>query len=203
MSDTFDQAVGVGTRPVTADRASWTRQGSGDRSLRVGRSGIGGFDPERLRAMRERADVTQRDLAERLLRATKPEWPGDKITRAAQDLENVRLQVTDYEAGQVVPRADMLFQLAQALGGDVFDLLDPQTPYTLETLRARQGLLQADVVTRGELGVGRAYYSRVERGKATLSEEDTRKLAGVLQVEPDDLAAAIAGGRTVGSVTRA
>jgi transcriptional regulator with XRE-family HTH domain len=97
----------------------------------------------------------------------------------------------------------MLFKVAQALGGDVFDLLEPQTPYTLETLRARQGLLQADVVTRGGLGVGRAFYSRVERGQAALGEEDTRKLAVVLQVEPDDVDTAIAGGKTVGSVTRA
>ena len=115
----------------------------------------------------------------------------------------MRLQITDYEAGQVVPRADMLYQLAQALGGDVFDLLEPQTPYTLETLRARQGMRQADVVTRAGLSVGRAYYSRVERGQAGLGEDDTRKIAIALKVEPDDLATAIRGGQTVGSMTHA
>ena len=169
----------------------------------MGRSGIDGFDPERLRAMRERAVVTQRELAERLLRATKPQWPGTNIARAAQDMENVRLQITDYEAGQVVPRADMLYQLAQALGGDVFDLLEPRTPYTLEMLRARQGMLQSDVVTRAGLSVGRAYYSRVERGQASLGEEDTRRLAVALKVESADLATAIGGGQTVGSMTHA
>jgi transcriptional regulator with XRE-family HTH domain len=167
----------------------------------VGKSGIGGFDPERLRATRERAELTQKDLAERLLRATRPQWPGDNITRAAQDLDNVRLQITDYEAGQVTPRADMVHQIAQALGVDVFDLLDPDTPYTLPILRARHGLTQDDVVTRG-LGVGRAYYSRAERGAATLSDEQRGRLAEILQVSAAGLAAAIDGGQTVGSMSQ-
>jgi transcriptional regulator with XRE-family HTH domain len=166
----------------------------------VGKSGIGGFDRERLRAARERAGLTQRDLAERLLRATRADWPGEDISRAAQDIENVRLQVTDYEAGQVTPRAEMVYQLAQALGADVFDLLSPDTPYTLEILRARRGLRQADVVDQG-LGVGRAYYSRAERGAARLSDEQCRRLADILDVAPANLTAAIAGGQTIGSMT--
>ncbi|HZN17617.1 MAG TPA: helix-turn-helix transcriptional regulator [Micromonosporaceae bacterium] len=166
----------------------------------MGRSGIGGFDRERLRAVRERVGLTQRDLAERLLRATRAEWPGSEISRAAQDLDNVRLQITDYEAGQVTPRAKMIYQLARALGVDVFELLAPETPYTLEILRARRGLRQADVVEQG-LGVGRAYYSRVERGAARLSDEPSRRLADILDVSAADLAAAIDGGHTIGSMT--
>jgi transcriptional regulator with XRE-family HTH domain len=186
---------------MSQDKASWSRRIGDDGSLGVGKSGTGGFDPMRLRAARERARLTQRDLAERLLRATRPEWPGDNITRAAQDLDNVRLQITDYEAGQVTPRAEMAYQLAQALGVDVFDMLDPDTPYTLPILRARLGLTQDDVVTRG-LGVGRAYYSRAERGGATFSDDQRIRLAEILQVDLADLAAAIDGGRTVGSIMK-
>jgi transcriptional regulator with XRE-family HTH domain len=176
------------------------RERVGNGSIGVGKSGIGGFDPERLRALRERARLTQRALAERLLRATRVDWPGNDIARAAQDLDNVRLQIIRYEAGQVTPRAEMVFQIAQILGMEVFDLLDPQTPYTLEILRARRGLRQADVVDQG-LGVGRAYYSRVERGTAQLGDEQRQRLAAILDVTPADLAAAIAGGHTVGSMT--
>jgi transcriptional regulator with XRE-family HTH domain len=201
MTDTSDHAQGAVARPMSRDRASWSRRIGDDGSLSVGKSGIGGFDPERLRAARERAELTQKDLAERLLRATRPQWPGENITRAAQDLDNVRLQVTDYEAGQVTPRADMVWQLAQALGVDVFELLAPDTPYTLPVLRARLGLTQDDVVTRG-LGVGRAYYSRAERGAAALSDEQRGRLAEILGVDAASLAAAIEGGHTVGSMSQ-
>lgn len=201
MTDTSDHAHGAVVRPMSRDRASWSRRIGDDGSLSVGKSGIGGFDPERLRAARERAELTQKDLAERLLRATRPQWPGDNITRAAQDLDNVRLQITDYEAGQVTPRTDMVWQLAQALGVNVFDLLAPDTPYTLPVLRARLGLTQDDVVTRG-LGVGRAYYSRAERGAATLSDEQRGRLAEILGVDAASLAAAIEGGHTVGSMSQ-
>lgn len=201
MTDTRDHVTGVVVLPMSPDEASWSRQQvGGDGSLSVGKSGIGGFQPELLRAVRERVALTQRDLAERLLRATREGWPGDNVSRAAQDIENVRLQITDYEAGQVTPRAEMIYQIAQALGVDVFELLSPETPYTLEILRARRGLRQADVVDQG-LGVGRAYYSRAERGAARLSDEQTQRLADILDVEATDLTVAIAGGHTIGSMT--
>ena len=69
----------------------------------------------------------------------------------------------------------MLYQLAQALGVDVFHLLDPDTSLNLVTQRVRRGLLQSDGVDQG-LSVGRADYGRVERGIARLGEEDRRRL---------------------------
>jgi transcriptional regulator with XRE-family HTH domain len=200
MVETRDHVMGVVVLPMSPDGASWSRRQGSDGSLSVGKSGVGGFDGDLLRAVRERVGLTQRDLAERLLRATRADWPSENISRAAQDLDNVRLQVTDYEAGQVIPRTEMVYQLARALGVDVFELLSPDTPYTLEILRARRGLRQADVVDQG-LGVGRAYYSRAERGAARLSDEHTRRLADILDVTPTDLAVAITGDRTVGSMS--
>ncbi|MEN3308981.1 MAG: hypothetical protein V7603_5183 [Micromonosporaceae bacterium] len=201
MTEIRDRVPGTNVPSLSQHGASWSRQTGDDGGLGVGKSGVGGFVPERLRAAREQAGLTQRDLAERLLHATREGWPGDiGLARAAQDVDNVRLQITDYEAGQVTPRAEMVFHIAQSLGVDVFDLLDPQTPYTLETLRVRRGLRQTDVVDRG-LGVGRAFYSRVERGAATLADEHRPRLAEILDVELADLAAAIAGGQTIGSMT--
>lgn len=203
MTEIRDRVTGTNVPPMSQHGASWSRQTGDDGGLGVGKSGVGGFVPGRLRAAREQAGLTQRDLAERLLRATREGWPGEiGLARAAQDIDNVRLQVTDYEAGQVTPRADMLFHIARSLEVDVFELLDPQTPVTLETLRVRRGLRQSDVVDRG-LGVGRAFYSRVERGAANLSDEHRAKLAEILDVELADLAAAIAGGQTIGSMTAA
>ncbi|MEV4212653.1 helix-turn-helix transcriptional regulator [Micromonospora sp. NPDC049662] len=167
----------------------------------MGKSGISGFDPQRLRAVRERVNLTQRDVAERLLRNANNGWPGTDIARAAQDLDNTRLKLTDYESGQVVPRADMVYQLAQAIEVEVAELLDPATAYDLEYLRVRRGMRQADVVDAG-LGVGRAYYSRVERGMAPLGDEQQRRLAEILDVDPADLAVALSGGHTIGSMSR-
>jgi transcriptional regulator with XRE-family HTH domain len=165
----------------------------------VGRTGVVGFEPARLRAARERTGLTQRGLAERLLQVTRPNWPGGDIARAAQDIENVRLQLHDYEAGDVTPRPAMVRQIAKELGVDVLELVKPETPYTLQLLRARHGMRQADVAE--SLGLSPAYYGRVERAAVTLSDECRRRLAEVLGVDPGDVDLAIAGTHTVASHT--
>ncbi|MEU1813420.1 hypothetical protein [Micromonospora aurantiaca (nom. illeg.)] len=68
----------------------------------------------------------------------------------------------------------MVYQLAQVLGIEVAQLLDPSTPYDLEYLQVRRGMRQADVVDAG-LGVSRAFYGRVERGLASLAETSTAR----------------------------
>jgi len=94
----------------------------------------------------------------------------------------------------------MPYQLAQALGVDVFHLLDPDTSLNLVTQRVRRGLLQSDVVDQG-LSVGRADYGRVERGIARLGEEDRRRLAEILGLTTEQLEQSISGEETVGSLS--
>jgi transcriptional regulator with XRE-family HTH domain len=199
MINTRTRSPGAVGPPTPNGRASWTRQQVGDGSISVPKGGVVGFDPQRFRAVREQVGLKQQQLAERLLRARRPDWPGPDVPKAALELENLRKQVGDYETGRLTPGPGILYRLAQFLEADPLDMLDPQTPYTLEVLRVRRGLRQADVVERG-LDVTTAYYGRIERGKAKLSDERRARLAEILDVDLADLDDAIAGGHTVGSM---
>ena len=154
----------------------------------VSNTGVKGFDPTRLKAARERAGLTQRDLAEKLITATQVEQedagPGalslEQLRRLSRKIESARTQINYYEAGKRTPRADMLYRVATALGVDPLDLLDPCTPLTLATLRARRGLLQEDVAR--QLNCSRAYYARMEWGNAEISITVHQRLAELLAV---------------------
>lgn len=181
--------------------ASWSSDRIGDRrGGLVGKSWVDAFDPGRLRAARERAEMTQRDLAVRLLQAdlaadgTDPATvPGERWARA---VETERVRVIHYENGTHTPRAQALQRLALALEVDVFDLLVEGTSRDLATLRARLGLTQAAVAAHLHT-VGRPYYSRVEQGTAALRDlDDQQRLAELLEIDVAELRPLVAGGRS-------
>jgi transcriptional regulator with XRE-family HTH domain len=166
----------------------------------VSNTGVTGFDPTRLRTTRERAGLSQRDLAEKLATAdsTTAGTAGlQQLRQLARRIETVRTQVHYYETGQRVPRADMLHQLGQALEINPLTLLDPRTPLTLAVHRARHGLLQADIAAH--LSCGRAYYGRIEAGKAKISSDDLQRLAAILKITTEQIDHAMADPTTVES----
>jgi transcriptional regulator with XRE-family HTH domain len=183
--------------------------GHGDRRAKenntVSKTGVDGFDPTRLQAARQRAGLTQRDLAEQLVTNSQDDRPDahptlEQLHQIARRVDTIRTQINYYEAGKRIPRADMLHQLATALTIDPFDLLDPQTPVTLATLRARHGLLQEDIARH--LDRSRASYSRVEAGNATLNSNDYEKLADLYKISTNVLQQAIDGAITVATIMR-
>jgi len=169
------------------------------------RGGVDSFDPALFAETRKRAGMTQADVAARVLASTNPESPavagasgGAGLRKAARDLENVRLQVNDYENGSFVPRPPMLRALADALDVDAFELLRPDTTVTLSLARVRRGLLQSDVAPR--LSCSREQLSKVERGLATLSDADRAALATALDLTEAELAEAMSESATVADV---
>lgn len=174
------------TATICAGTASLSHRGSGGREGHVGKSAVEAFDPQRLREARTAAGLTQRDVAVKLLEAdlaAKDSSPSALAGEAwAKAVETERIRVISYEQGTHTPRAVLLRRLAEAVGVDAFELFKPDTPRTLVTLRTRLGLNQADVAAH--LSFGRAYYSRVEQGLATVTDEaDQRALAEVLQID--------------------
>lgn len=140
-----------------------------------GRQGATGFDGARLRALRHRAKLSQRELGERI---------GADFT-----------VIANYENGRATPRVDRLGQLAVALGASPADLLpDDYRVESLEHLRVQAGMLQADVAERA--GMTRTKYAAIERGQtATIGPADARMLAGILDVDLDQVLAAQAVAR--------
>jgi transcriptional regulator with XRE-family HTH domain len=106
-----------------------------------------------------------------------------------------------YETGQRTPRADMLHRIGHALGVDPLTLLNPHTRLTLAILRARHGLLQADVAAH--LTCGRAYYARIETGQANPNPTDRHRLATLLHVEVNHIDQAITDATTVAAALAA
>ena len=140
-----------------------------------GRQGATGFDGARLRALRHRAKLSQRELGERI---------GADFT-----------VIANYENGRAAPRVDRLGQLALALGVSPADLLpDDYGVESLERLRVQAGMLQADVAERA--GMTRTKYAAIERGQtATISPADARMLATILEVDLEQVLAAQAVAR--------
>jgi transcriptional regulator with XRE-family HTH domain len=136
-----------------------------------GRQGAPGFDPRRLRAAREAAQLSQGALAE-----------------AAQvHVSSIR----EWEAGRQVPRVETVASLAQALRISPADLLDqPEgTARTLQQLRAAAGKSQKQIAEAA--GMLRNTYSAVERGEtASLSYTDAQGLAQALAMSPEQVVAA-------------
>jgi transcriptional regulator with XRE-family HTH domain len=136
-----------------------------------GRQGATGFDPQRLRAAREAANLTRGALAEAA---------GVHVS-----------SIGEWEAGRQVPRVETVAALARALRIEPSALLEPieGDALTLERLRATAGLSQQQ--TADAAGLLRNTYSAVERGEtAALSYADTQALARVLSVTADQLRAA-------------
>ena len=134
-----------------------------------------GFDGARLRALRHRAKLSQRALAACI--------GADETV------------IANYENGRAAPRVDRLGRLAQALGTSPADLLpDGFEVESLERLRVRAGLLQADVAERA--GMTRTKYAAIERGQtASVSAADAERLAGILGVDREQVLTAQAVAR--------
>lgn len=132
-----------------------------------GRQGAAGFDGTRLRSLRRAAKLSQRELAD-MIGADSP-------------------VIANYENGRALPRVDRLRELATALGVDPSELLPSGVGVSsLERLRVRAGLLQADVAERA--GMTRTKYAAIERGQtATIGADDAHALAAVLEVDVDGI----------------
>jgi transcriptional regulator with XRE-family HTH domain len=137
-----------------------------------GRQGAPGFDPRRLRAAREAAQLSQGALAE------------------AADVHVSTIR--EWEAGRQVPRVETVATLARALRITPADLLDQPSDgsaRTLQQLRVAAGKSQKQVAEAA--GMLRNTYSAVERGEtATLSYNDVQGLAGALDITPEQVLAA-------------
>jgi transcriptional regulator with XRE-family HTH domain len=136
-----------------------------------GRQGASDFDPARLRAAREAAQLTRGALA-----------------KAA----NVHpSSVGEWEAGRQVPRVETLAALARALHIQPGDLLQPAEggALTLDRLRAAAGKSQQQIADAA--GMVRNTYSAVERGEtAALSYAEHRALARAYGITDEELRAA-------------
>jgi transcriptional regulator with XRE-family HTH domain len=142
-----------------------------------GRQGATGFDGARLRALRQEAKLSQRQLG------------------ALVGVHNT--VIANYENGRAAPRVDRLGQLAVALDVSPIDLLPPYDDQveSLERLRVRAGLLQAEVAERA--GMTRTKYAAIERGQTgTISAADAEALATILKVDLEQVRTAQAVARS-------
>jgi transcriptional regulator with XRE-family HTH domain len=140
-----------------------------------GRRGGTGFDGARLRELRHRAKLSQRELGARI---------GADVT-----------VIANYENGRAAPRVDRLGLLATALDASPADLLPEDYEIeSLERLRVQAGLLQADVAEGA--GMTRTKYAAIERGQiATISAADAEALADILKADVEQVLAAQAVAR--------
>ncbi|WP_162529326.1 helix-turn-helix transcriptional regulator [Segeticoccus rhizosphaerae] len=123
------------------------------------------FHPAALRAARERAGLTQHQLAHRLGVAG-----GERVSR--------------WELGLSTPRAESLAELALVLAIRVDDLLQPPPILpTLRVLRLRAGFGGRELARRARMSF--ATYMRWESGsvRRTPSDPLLAPLAGALDVE--------------------
>ena len=130
--------------------------------------GIARFRRDRFRAARLAAGLTQKQLAAEL--------------RIAQS------QISDWERGDVNPRARALHAAAERLGLPVGELVDTDDPPTLRQLRQLAGLSQREIAA--QLGVTQQAYNRVERGTVALRPHAAATLAALLGATPDQVHAA-------------
>lgn len=132
---------------------------------------VSGVDPSALRAAREKAGLTQHELA-RLVGAA----GGERVSR--------------WELGTSVPRPDFLVKLARALDIPALRLihLDGEVP-DLRALRLQAGLTVPELVARTNLSAP-TYYSW-EQGRWTrLPVPSTLEALGRVLDEPADVVAA-------------
>ena len=135
----------------------------------VSRSRTTGFSPDRFRLARQRARLTQEDLA------------------IGADLDATT--ISHWETGQSSPGPRQLARAAQVLGKTVGDFLStPPRARTLAQLRQQAGLTQADLARL--LDMPTTTWAMVERGARRLQPDRVADIAQVLDTDPDDLVAA-------------
>lgn len=167
----------------------------------------------RLRRYRVERDLKQRGIAEKLFEAeTADREQTPSLTEAARRIATLTVSVSQYEAGRR-PSARVLRVLADIFEVDVAELAGLQVarkatkgdgepeaesagesdartgPPTLQELRTRRGLTQAEVAQA--LGITRAAYAFVEQGRSGLAEGHAPMLAQLLRVTPQRLALAL------------
>lgn len=139
-----------------------------------------GVDPEALRAARERAGLTQHQLA-RLVGVA----GGERISR--------------WELGTSEPRPDILVRLAKTLDLPAVELLDLAGEFPdLRALRFAAGLSAAEVAAR--VHVATVTYQRWEAGRWERlpdNEDCLRRLARALGVRASVVRAALEQARTL------
>lgn len=128
------------------------------------------LNPERLRAARVRAGLTQAELARVIGVAG-----GERVSR--------------WELGTSTPSTAMRARLAKALDIDLEELLPSQGPADLRRLRAEAGLTVAELAERG--GVARGTIKRWEAGAALRVRAPLDTVAAALGVSVDTLRHAI------------
>lgn len=134
----------------------------------MGRSGLAGWRPEKLREAREAAGLSMSALARR--------------AGVSQPM------MSRYERGESAPSVEALARIAAALGKRPADFLDPEVR-GMAALRAARGLSQQDVVEQAgipELTTGA--YSHWETGRVRrIRSGDVEKLAALFGVPVDVL----------------
>ena len=128
------------------------------------------LNPERLRAARVRAGLTQAELARVIGVAG-----GERVSR--------------WELGTSTPSTAVRARLAKALGIDLEELLPSQGPADLRRLRAEAGLTVAELAERG--GVAPGTIKRWEAGAALRVRTPLDAVAAALGVSVDTLRDAI------------
>lgn len=145
----------------------------------MGAHWVDAFDGSRLAERRCALGWTQVELAERVQATRSAETPATAV-EVARQIRTLVVQVSCYESGRTRPRAGTIRLLAEVLGVDVLDLLAEDTPFTLAVLRFRLGLTQQQVAQRS--GMSRSLYALLEQRRRSATVDETRSLAGVLQV---------------------
>ncbi len=130
--------------------------------------GVTGFRPDRFRAARKKAGLSQKQLAARL-----------QVSQS---------QVSDWERGAVNPRARNLHTAAALLEVPMAELVDFDTAPTLRQLRQRAGLSQRELASA--LAISQQAYHKLERGVVALRPEAAAVLADLLGAAVDDVLAA-------------
>lgn len=144
----------------------------------AGRKGVEAVDPAALKRARKAAGLRQADVGARL---------GHRTGQA----------VSEYETGTKRPDVDTLAKLAAIYGvTDLLDLLRPGSPVTLQTLRVRAGLRQADVADRltheQRWTVSRSLWAAIERAERVLQSDEVAAIAKVLGADPQLVLQAVA-----------
>ena len=137
-----------------------------DQEIPLSRSRTHGFSPDRFRQARQRARLTQEDLA----------------IGAGLDATTI----SHWETGQSSPGPRQLARAAQVLGKTVGDFLStPAASRSLAQLRQQVGFTQSDLARL--LGMPTTTWSMIERGARRISADRLPEVAAILDVEPDDL----------------
>ena len=128
------------------------------------------MEPERLRAARVRAGLTQAELARAVGVAG-----GERVSR--------------WELGTSSPSTAMRARLAKALSLDLEELLPQRGPADLRRLRAEAGLTLAELAERG--GLSKGTIKRWEAGSGLPVRAPLDNVAAALDVTVDTLRHAI------------